>query len=191
MFQFIYSIFYFSLAYLHGIYPSMGFHNFHLTLPAFEPRTFRSTRKWTNYLPWRGQRISQLDWRPFQSHNLLHSQGTNFCFGWKPLSEQCIDIFMKHRSPYTYIHHVFSWLYLFLLILYVFFHFLSFLDIIIWCVFAIFIPIRMYTMFFIMVSVPLKGQVKFILLASLCCGVREKFHKAFFSFANILKKKRG
>ena len=38
----------------------------------------------------------------------------------------------------------------------------------------------------------LKGQVKRVFFASLCCGVRKKFYKAFFlHFANIFHEKTG
>ena len=72
-----------------------------LPQPGVEPGTLRSTANWTNSPPWRGQRVSQSDWKPFQSQDLLHSKGANSC-------QKRNDWNESNKSTYTTRMHAFK-----------------------------------------------------------------------------------
>ena len=62
----------------------------------FESRQLRSPAKCISSLSWTGPRDSQSGWKPFQSQDLLHSQGTDSFSGLKPASDlSTYIIFMK------------------------------------------------------------------------------------------------
>ena len=65
-----------------------------LYLMRVEPGTFRLTANKNNSLPWRGQIISQPNWRSFHSQDLLHCQDR-------------VHDFSSHKKRW-YIQHTFS-----------------------------------------------------------------------------------